>query len=377
MMLDDRVERFLDDAYGDDEHAKAAARADITAMHDHHAADATAAQDLIAGHVWKTLRELGIYEGMFLAHGPDPEVLAGLPPSERRLEPGQTSGFTGQIPAGRDPATSWPHHGTILRVMDGDTFHDEHDAVIGVAPYVDVALRRPGIADQRQLTQTIGVLTMLETTEPGGFTVALVSQELLDDPDPQFRQYIAHLGELAGAVRLPAGALRTDPGNDCCVDLLVLRRHFRAPRNPHTFLRSLPYERDGLQAHLNEYYLKHPEQILGDPTIQQTIWSPAQLTVRPSTAGLEHDLAVGMSAIVTYARQAGLTADTLASPLEAYEINLDAPIRYIPVDVPDNAHIVDLDAARDRISQLRAARPPTGPASGPPRPSGPKPGPGM
>ncbi|GAA4707719.1 MULTISPECIES: hypothetical protein [Promicromonospora] len=376
-MFNDEVERFLDDAYDDDEHAKAAARADIAAMHDHDAADATAAHDLIARHVWKTLRELGIYEGRFLAHGPDPEVLAGLPPSERRLEPGQANGFTGQIPAGHDPATSWPHHGTILRVMDGDTFHDEHDAVIGVAPYVDVALRRPGIADQRQLTQTIGVLTMLETTEPGGFTVALVSQELLDDPDPQFRQYIAHLGELAGAVRLPAGALRTDPGNDSCVDILVLRRHFGAPRNPHTFLRSLAYERNGLQAHLNEYYLKHPEQILGDPTIQQTIWSPAELTVRPYSVGLEHDLAVGMSAIVTYARQAGLTADTLASPLEAYETNLDAPKRYVSLDLPGDTHRVDLDVARDRINQLRSAQQAPDSENGPSRPGGTKPSPGM
>jgi len=207
--------------------------------------------------------------------------------------------------------------------------------------------------------------------------VALVSQELLDDPDPQFRQHIAHLGELVGAVRLPAGALRTDPGNDTCVDLLVLRRHFGAPLEPHAFLRSLTYEHNGLQAHLNEYYLAHPELLLGEPTIQQTIWSPAELTVLPSGSGLEHDLAQGMSAIVAFARQAGLTADTLASPLQAYEVNLDAPIGYVPVDMPDDAHIVDLDAARDRINQLRAARRPPDPDSGPPRPSGPKPGPGM
>ncbi|WP_454852141.1 hypothetical protein [Promicromonospora soli] len=376
-MFDDEAERFLDDAFGDDEHAKAAARADVAAMHDHRAADATNVHELIAHHVWRTLRALGIYEGRFLALGTDPEILAGLPPSERRLEPGQANGFTGQIPAGRDLPATWPHHGTILQVMDDDTFHDEHDAVIGVAPYVDVALHRPGITDQRQLTQTVGVVSMLEATEPGGFTVALVSQESLDDPDPQFRQYVAHLGELAGAVRLPAGALRTDPGNDCCVDILVLRRHFGAPRHPHTFLRSLAYERNGLQAHLNAYYLEHPEQILGEPTIQQTIWSPAELTVQPSGARLEHDLAAGMSAIVTNARQAGLTADTLASPLEAYEANLDAPIRYVPVDRPGDTHIVDLDAARDRINKLRAAQQAPESENGPPRPGGTKPGPGM
>ena len=218
---------------------------------------------------------------------------------------------------------------------------------------------------------------MLEATEPGGFAVALVSQELLDDPDPQFRQYIAHMSELAGAVRLPAGALRVDPGNDRCVDLLLLRRHFGAPRHPHGFLRSLAYERNGLQAHLNEYYLEHPEQILGEPTIRKTIWSPAELTVEPSGARLEHDLAAGMSAVVTYARQTRLTADTLASPLEAYEANLDAPKRYVPVDLPGDTHRVDLDVARDRIHQLRSAQQAPDSENGPPRPDGTKPSPGM
>ncbi|MEU4360407.1 hypothetical protein [Promicromonospora sp. NPDC023987] len=375
-MFDDGAEQFLDDAYGDDEHAKAAARADIAAMHDHVGADATAAHDLIALQVWKTLRALGISEGRFLALGPYPEVLAGLPPSERRLEPGQASGFTGQIPSGRDLSTTWPHHGTVLRAMDEDTFHDEHDVVLSVAPYVDVALHRPGITDQRRLVQTVGVVSMLEATEPGGFAVALVSQELLDDPDPQFRQYIAHLGELAGAVRLPAGALRTDPGNDRCVDLLVLRRHLGAPHHPHTFLRSSTYERDGLQTHLNAYYQEYPEQMLGQPTIQRTIWSPAELTVRPSDAGLEHDLAVGMDAIVTFAREMGLTADTLESPREAYEVDLDAPIPLVPTDLPQEAYIVDPDTARERIAELRADRRPPDP-DGPPRPRGPGAGPGM
>jgi len=355
-MLGDDFEQYLTEAYGDDEQAKAAARADMSAMLDHRTADATDAHALIARHVWKTLRWLGISEGRMLVHGPDPEVFAGLPPSERRLEPGTAAGFTAQIPPGRDPDATWPHSGTVLRVLDDDTFHDEYDAVIAVAPYVDVAMHRRNSGDLRQLTQTTGVVSALENTEPGGFVIAMVSQELLDAPDPAFREYIAGLADLVGAVRLPAGALRPEPGNDGRVDLLVLRRHFGQPSEPQIFLRSLVHEDNGLRAHLNAYSLAHPKQVLGLLTIQATSWGPPELTVLPSGRGLEHDLTTGLTAIVAYARQAGLTADTVASPRTAYEINLDAPIDYIPVDLPDNIHGVDLDAARDRINRLRAQR---------------------
>ena len=370
-MFGDDIEQYLTEAYGDDEQAKAAARADMSAMLDHRTADATDAHALIARQIWKTLRGLGISEGRMLVLGPDPEVFAGLPPSEQRMEPGDSAGFTAQIPPGRDPDATWPHSGTVLRVLDDDTFHDEYDAVIAVAPYVDVAMHRRSSGDLRQLTQTTGVVSALENTEPGGFVIAMVSQELLDAPDPGFREYIAGLGELVGAVRLPAGALRPEPGNDGRVDLLVLRRHFGQPVKPHTFLRSLVHEDNELRAHLNEYYLAHRKQLLGLQTIQATTWGPPELTVLPSGKNLEHDLAAGLTAVVTHARQAGLTADTSASPRSAYEINLDAPIDYIPVDLPDNVQGVDLDVARDRVNRLRAQRQTPSPdhdESGPTRP---------
>ena len=57
-MFDDHLERALDDVYGDDEQAKSAARADVTAMIDHRATDATDMHGLIARKVWAALRRL-------------------------------------------------------------------------------------------------------------------------------------------------------------------------------------------------------------------------------------------------------------------------------------------------------------------------------
>jgi hypothetical protein len=87
-MLDDDLERALDRAYGGDDHAKAAGRADLVAMHDHDTMDAAGPHELIARKLWGALRTLGISGGRMLALGQDAELFAGLPAAERCLRPG-------------------------------------------------------------------------------------------------------------------------------------------------------------------------------------------------------------------------------------------------------------------------------------------------
>lgn len=87
------------DAFGDDDRAVAAARADAVAMTDHRAADASARHELISRPVWRSLRTLGIGGGRMLVIGQDAEVFAGLPAPERRLAPGSSGGFAATIPS--------------------------------------------------------------------------------------------------------------------------------------------------------------------------------------------------------------------------------------------------------------------------------------
>lgn len=173
-------ERLLEEAYGNDEHAKSAARADITAMPDHQSVDATDAHETIASLVWRTLRELGIRGGRMLVVGQDPEVFAGLPASERRLPPGDANGFTAAIPQ-TGSSDGQPHLGLTLRAFDDDA-PDEYDVVIAVPPHVDVSLHRAGVTTARRVAQTLMIIGCLEHTETGGYLVALASREVLDDP---------------------------------------------------------------------------------------------------------------------------------------------------------------------------------------------------
>jgi hypothetical protein len=348
-MFDDFDEQQASDAFSDDDRAKAAARADAVAMTDHRAADATARHELLSRLVWRSLRTLGIGGGRMLVIGQDPEVFAGLPASERRLVPGSPGGFAATI-----PSDGWPHAGLQLRLFNDDSPRDERDVVIAIPHYSDVALHRPGAVEARRIAQTLGIVGSLANTEPGGYTIALTAKEVLDDPDREGRNLLAGLGELVGAVRLPAGALRKDPGNDASVDLLLLRRHYGDPVQPHTFLPARQHRIDGHPVQINEYYLDNPHHVLGRLSAHSSPWGPPELTVLPAKRDLHTGLAGALTTIVEYARYVGLTANT------EYSVDFDAPIGYAPVDQPKNVQGVELDTTRARIQQLRAKRQPRG-----------------
>ncbi|WP_454857704.1 hypothetical protein [Promicromonospora soli] len=222
--------------------------------------------------------------------------------------------------------------------------------MIAVPHYSDVTLHRSGAVEARRIAQTLGVVGALANTEPGGYSIALTAKEVLDDPDREGRNLLAGLGELVGAVRLPSSALRKDPGNDASVDLLLLRRHYGTPVQPQNFLPSRQTRVDGHPVQINEYYLDNPHNVLGRLGADRNPWGPPELTVRPSQQDLHTDLSRALSTIVEYARYVGLTANT------EYSVDFGSPNGYLPVNLPKNMPVVELDAARARIQQLRANR---------------------
>ncbi|WP_125778015.1 hypothetical protein [Antribacter gilvus] len=348
------LDRWLDEAYDGDEHAKAAARADLTAMADHHAVHATDAHEVIATPLWRNLRAMGVPGGRMLVVGQDPEVLAGVPSDERRLHPGAAGGFFAQIPESATPSEA-PHPGLTLRLFD-DTAPDRYDVVVHLPQHVDVSLHRPGIADARRQAQVMAILGCLAHTEPGGYCITLASREVMDSPDRRSREQLARHGELVGAVRLPSGALRPGlPGNESCVDLLIFRRPLVPGTDtaPCVFLPTHDHRVGEAVVELNQYWLANPLNVFGELEARASTWGPPDLAVRPARGyRLFPSLALRLEDIVDHAHAAGLTAETSAAVdariREAQRDDPDTPINYTLV------HRHDLDDVRRRITALRA-----------------------
>ncbi|MFE1075165.1 SNF2-related protein [Streptomyces sp. NPDC058783] len=155
------------------------------------------------------------------------------------------------------------------------------------------------------------VLKSLYATRPGGVVALITSRYTLDAEKPDARERMYQLGDLVGAVRLPARAHMAAAGTDVVTDVLFLRRRMPGEEpGDKAWLTSrkrvLPGHDDELA--VNAYYDAHPEYVLGDLRAGSREWGPEVTVVGRTDQAPADSLAAAAAAISVEARAAGLTA---------------------------------------------------------------------
>lgn len=166
------------------------------------------------------------------------------------------------------------------------------------------------------------VLKSLYATRPGGIVALITSRYTLDAEKPDARERMYQLGDLVGAVRLPARAHMAAAGTDVVTDVLFLRRRMPGEEpGDKTWLTSrkrvLPGHDDGLA--VNAYFDAHPEYVLGELRAGSREWGPEVTVIGRTDQAPAESLAAAAAAIAVEARAAGLTAaaDRRAEPVQA------------------------------------------------------------
>lgn len=119
---------------------------------------------------------------------------------------------------------------------------------------------------------------MLDQVRPGGIVAFVTSRYTMDAKDESVRRYLAERGELLGAIRLPNNAFRANAGTEVVTDIIFLQRR----EAPLTELPGWVYtgeNEDGFK--VNQYFLDHPEMVLGTPTAESTQYAAQDYTVAP------------------------------------------------------------------------------------------------
>ncbi|MGH3623899.1 MAG: hypothetical protein ACRDQ5_19265, partial [Sciscionella sp.] len=185
------------------------------------------------------------------------------------------------------------------------------DAVVGNVPFGSV---RP--VDRRHNTgehslHNYFIVKSLALTTPGGIVAVLTSRYTLDSVNPAARRDMAAMADLVGAVRLPGGAHRRAAGTEAITDLLVLRR--RGPdEDPDTRVaweraRAAGWLAEG-QLKVNEYFLEHPEMVLGTMDAGRAQYRDHDLVVTADDGTpLAEQLRAALTAVASHAQDAGLT----------------------------------------------------------------------
>ena len=124
----------------------------------------------------------------------------------------------------------------------------------------------------------------LEQVRPGGVVAFVTSRYTMDAKDSAARKYIAQRADFLGAIRLPNNAFRANAGTDVVSDIIFLQKRDRPieiePDWVHTGIRRNPgANADGFA--INQYFIDHPEMVLGRQTSESTQYGRQDFTVAP------------------------------------------------------------------------------------------------
>ena len=201
----------------------------------------------------------------------------------------------------------------------------------------------------------------LDQVRPDGIVAFVTSRYTLDSKDSSARKHIAERADLLGAIRLPNNAFKANAGTEVVSDIIFLQKRDRPIDHEPDWVQ-LGKTEDGFA--INQYFVDHPEMVLGELTSESTQYGREECTVRPiEGAVLADQLAEAIQHIEgQYAEVEVETPDIADADNEKHILPADPDVKNFSYTVVDGEVYyrensvmtqVDLsDAAKGRVTGM-------------------------
>ena len=118
----------------------------------------------------------------------------------------------------------------------------------------------------------------IDQIRPGGVIAFVTSRFTMDSKDSTARKHMAERADLLGAIRLPNNAFKANAGTEVVSDIIFLQKRDR-PADIEPAWVQLGKTEDGFA--ISQYFVDHPEMVLGELTTESTQYGREELTVSP------------------------------------------------------------------------------------------------
>ena len=233
----------------------------------------------------------------------------GVQGNNRILEPSMGTGnFFGYMPkgiadgsrlygveldnlTGRIAAKLYPQANVQIKGFEDTSFpNDKFDIVVGNVPFGGY-----GVADSDYNRYNFKVhdyflAKSVDKVKPGGIVAIVTSKGTMDKLNPTARKYVAERAELLGAIRLPNTAFKQTAGTEAVADILFFRKREEniTDLSKETWLSTGKTE-EGYE--INQYFIDHPEMVLGTLKEEQGLYGGIDTTIKPDGRDLKDALA--------------------------------------------------------------------------------------
>ena len=118
----------------------------------------------------------------------------------------------------------------------------------------------------------------IDQIRPGGVIAFVTSRYTMDSKDSTARKHMAERADLLGAIRLPNNAFKANAGTEVVSDIIFLQKRDRPIDHEPDWVQ-LGKTEDGFA--INQYFVDHPEMVLGVLSTESTQYGREELTVAP------------------------------------------------------------------------------------------------
>lgn len=182
---------------------------------------------------------------------------------------------------GRIAAKLYPQANVQIKGFEDTTFpNDKFDIVVGNVPFGGY-----GVADSDYNRYNFKIhdyflAKSVDKVKPGGIVAIITSKGTMDKLNPSARKYVAERAELLGAIRLPNNAFKQTAGTEAVADILFFRK--RAEKitdiSREVWL-GTGKTKEGYE--INNYFISHPQMILGTLVEEHGLYGGIDTTVKP------------------------------------------------------------------------------------------------
>ena len=120
----------------------------------------------------------------------------------------------------------------------------------------------------------------IDKIKPNGLMAVITSKGTMDKQNPSIRKYIADRAELVGAIRLPNTAFKQTANTEVVTDILFFRKREERINAGFENTEWLATGKTEEGYEINNYYIAHPEMLLGTLVKETGLYGAEDITVK-------------------------------------------------------------------------------------------------
>jgi N12 class adenine-specific DNA methylase len=250
----------------------------------------------VVDSVWKAAAHLGFDGGRVLEPGMGVGNFFGRIPQDLAAH-SELMGVEKNIVSGRMAKLLYPDARiTVKPYEDVRIPNNSVDLIIGNPPFAEIKIFDPDYANPKLSVHNYFIVKSLDKLKPGGIAALITTHYTLDSASNVARAEMAKRADLVAAIRLPNNAFAQNAGTQVTTDILFFRKRGvgEPEQSNHRWLdtvnvpvieRTETYgEGPGEEqtAAVNEYFVAHPEMVLGDHSLTGSQYRSDEYTLKPN-----------------------------------------------------------------------------------------------